>query len=623
MAKTNCNKRYPRRTTLTLNPHINEQTRDFIISLSPNNTIFNRLCYEFGSRDQDKSYDPDKDYTIGYCCTVSNVKILKICATGAVVFVVSIVGGMITNITAWFYVTGVAIILHSTLVVLSLGKTNYFVFKKGLTSFVVLYRAVYIGIAQIAVLIFTNWNEFDGVDIQQRIIRNVLNVLNFICSVFGIGLFDGFATESVVAKRIILLIMTLLCLWFWLSLYFRKWEKMHNEYTFNESFTTHFMNRSHSFSWKSIAMSSFFKTMTFCAIQLWLSFKRPNKFNAVAPKAEIQFRNDTIDTAQNEAHKDTEMKPIKEEQAEDSNNSNISIDVSESKDRSQDCDVEISEIQEESYLDTYEFTIKVSVYRTLFYVFLENVLKFEEEKALKWSKFWHDNCMIMLKCIYIVVVACLISHCFMYTEITRRCWVIIIFYVLVLLSIMAVCLNLNYELVYYKRRSIEVLWKQYQATTLVVAIFCIRYKHRMRQFSPHMIGTMCERISVSTLALLWTLIITWGFSMHFAYHVGKCWKLVGMLTYIIIVLYYVIYIHYMNDQLDWVFVFFGRNVSLRAIVISSGMDLCLWTARQVYHVCLHDNQIQLLSKVEIEWKDSHKSEANDSQKLRDQSTTSP
>ena len=552
------------------NSKVKHQIKTFAIHLSKNDTLGIKLencinkmiCTHISNR---------------YKCniSVSNRLIIIVCLIAICLFAVAQVGNSFGVFgdgvtTLWYYLTFLAIILHSCLVLMFLSKLNCYIFKQGLQSFLVWYKSLHVLIAMISLIIGSNWYQSDYHDIKMRdrIIRESLNAFNYSASVFCVAIADGLPTKSTSKtgnkiKQIGTAAVCLLCLRLWMSLYFE------HETLIVKSLKIELINKPHYLTWSSIAMSGIYKTMVFCAVQLWINFKRPTKNNVIALPVAIEIV--------------------------------ANVDISDIDDTNTSTNI-ITHGRIEENLITHEFTIKVPKYRTLLFIILQKWVQLNDEDAFKCSKFWLDNSIGILKFVYSVLTSCIAAHCILYLEVTNDPTVIITFYVIVIVTMLLLSLNLNYTLVYYKRNSLIIKWKLYQIVTFTVSMYCLRYKHGLRQFDPTMGGNLAERIAVSILCVLWGMILTWGFSMHFAYFVHKSWKIIGLSLYIVVIMYYIIY-HYSNDSIDWVFVIFGHNVSLRAIVISSGFDLCLWTARQVYHVCLNSDKIHLVSKVEVCWKE--------------------
>lgn len=188
-----------------------------------------------------------------------------------------------------------------------LVKFNKYIFKQALKSFSLWYKFIHAVIATTGQQIYFGFWTSENIDFYHDVPPNVNNnnILYFIRGIMIITFFalliitasatDGLATKSNFAKRFFLIISMLVCIIHWSVLYFNWFE----DYVVNPQLTIKMFGQIHTLSWRSITLSSFFKTFVFITAQLFLNLRHPNKINVVVLPVEINRINYHMDNMDN------------------------------------------------------------------------------------------------------------------------------------------------------------------------------------------------------------------------------------------------------------------------------------------------------------------------------------
>lgn len=530
-------------------PHLHHQIRNFKIELSEKNQVFTSL---FGIQCPNR--------VITFLLLFSSLLFMLDYLINDT-YLRSLTYGIILR--SFWFITGI----------IYLFKCNCYIIKQALQSFLVWYKCCHIFIAMFARQVYFNfwipttddhksfYSDIPSTNSNNLVyyyIYGTLFCFDFFIAVLALSCSDGLKTKTQYIKRLSEFILIILLIWYWIEVYFNFGNEsfITDKY---KSFTINIFNRKHNYYWRSIALSSTFKTLIFASKQLYLNVKKPNKLNVVPLPVTIKREKD-IDvihgTYQNYGH---------------------SYTVNES--------------------TNHQFSIDMPVHLTVFYFILVEKCKINEQKALQYSQFLFKDAVFLTCAILIGIPLLLKGILFKLTP----AWILITMDMIVLVCATIVFLNVNYKLLHYRKESFLIKWKLYNVVVFYIALYLLRYRHGLDQFSKDQF-TFFESVLISVIVILYNVLGTLAVCLHPGYIFTTKWKL---LTVSFIIAYLAKYMieYYLRENIDYNLNIFGDNltVSLRSMIISGAFELVVWFIYQAYQILAKPDQMQLVSKVSIEW----------------------
>ena len=171
---------------------------------------------------------------------------------------------------------------------------NYDIFKRGIQSFVFWYKIIHSFIACLAYVILLNSSQelaaknesINSIDTAADIIL----ALDIVLFVSIASLSDGYPNDCKMMKVIkygMFALAILVITYQWCAIYFEWNQRVEN---YNKQFTLHIgkIGYNDSFSYKTMALSSFSKVILFLGVQLYRHIKHPNRLNTIATWIEIK-----------------------------------------------------------------------------------------------------------------------------------------------------------------------------------------------------------------------------------------------------------------------------------------------------------------------------------------------
>lgn len=242
-------------------PTLKQQTKTFRINVNANKTLF---CFESPKRVIN---------SLIILCTVLYV----IAQTGILPFLIFEI-----LVTSLFF----------SLAICFLSKCNLYITKQASKSFTFWYKTLHATIAMVSYQIYFNSfipnpnidNNSNSlyVDIPPNIgYNNIIyhcvasfGVLNYILSIVIASLFDSILTKSNKIKRFGLIFAALIFAYRWFVIYlYTTFNYSHFVSNVDKSFDIKIFNQTHIYYWRSMALSSIFKSIAFLLAQLYHNFK--------------------------------------------------------------------------------------------------------------------------------------------------------------------------------------------------------------------------------------------------------------------------------------------------------------------------------------------------------------
>ena len=471
--------------------------------------------------------------------------------------------------------------------ILHILNCNLYIITQALKSFIVWYKSIHAFIGITSRLIYYHFwiNDIWYVDVKAGsnattwlyYFNGILVIINISLGVFTLcildGLYTGASNKANNIKRLAVVVGLCVICWFWIELYFNLYTKYDPLKSFDFIF-------GQSLYWRSIALSSFFKAFVFLCSQLSLNLRTPNinKINVIPLPVIIKYTRYTNNSAQIAANLGAQTPSV-------DNNSQLSVNTH----------THIHTHVTESA--THEFFVSVPMEITVLFILLTKVFKINIEASLYYSQLFRKT--IWLNCVLIaLLIILLIIKIMLFDYLIGS--VVIIIDIFILLIWIVLFLDLNFELLYFRRRSLTLIWKVYNIITLMSAIYYLRFKFERAQFNKEQFESIGESIVTFIITIFYVIIGTVSISLHQGYTLNVKWKLLIIFFYIAIVLQYMIY-HYFNQNYDVNVNLLGHDISMRSIIIAKSFDLSLWFSYQLYQVYNNAHQMNLVSRVRLDW----------------------
>lgn len=212
--------------------------------------------------------DVDKSKTIFSFHVPKRIAILG-CILYAILYIIE----HITNsLIASILTTIVGCILLCTY----LSHCNLYVSKQAFKSFTLWYKVIHIAIAIVARQIYENSVKYEYDDIKPNVGYNyilyyfkaTIACIGYTLGILVCSLNDSIATKSNTVIRVVGILGIVVYSWVWISVYFSIYDD-----NVNESFNITIFNHTHTYYWRSMALSSLFKCVVFLCVQLYKNFK--------------------------------------------------------------------------------------------------------------------------------------------------------------------------------------------------------------------------------------------------------------------------------------------------------------------------------------------------------------
>ena len=238
---------------------------------------------------------------------------------------------------------------------------------------------------------------------------------------------------------------------------------------------------------------------------------------------------------------------------------------------------------------------------TLSYVIFKRLCKFDKELALHESQVLMRKEVIWSVLISLVLVFFIYQFSFYYGIGMR-----IFLQILPVIGLLIVTGNVNYGLIYFKKKSLTVIYKLSSIVLMYGASLRIDYKYRRDSFDLTANGNsdIPDGLAVFIAFLICLNLFLVGLITSFlqGYFVGKYWKLSCVLAIICITANDSIPAYFDTDK-DVVYNLFGQTISLRNIVITKGFDIVVWFGYQFYQIYKHPRKIKVVGKIRATWVD--------------------
>ena len=576
--------------TSSSGPTFKHKIKGFTIDLRKNNTILDQLDCHCACLTQFEAKFPYLKHFN------SKGALLSTTAISCVTTIISIWNPFHNHLT------NVCVDLISTLlvliaIILCIMKTNVYVIKQGLQSFIVYYKCFHVLIGLIAREKYynfwtksNNYTNVDGVGIME-ITHGVLICLTAFLGIFAISIFDGFATRSNKIKRIVLLVAISFLIYFWIELYFN----LYPSYILNtkQSFTINMFNTKHEYYLRSLALSSLFKTLVFTISQLSRNITIPNRINVIPLPVNIKYTylQEKVMANYNNTPK-TKVKndnlPIARVNTGNTFTDEIGGIIAASNINS------INESITSNASEDNNYSIEMATEMTLLFVILIKLFKLDHHKSLYISTMLSSQTSILL--MLFMTVGCFASaFCFNYFDVVEMFVLIRIIQVFLMFLLLV---NVNFTLFYYKFKSFELIWKLYDVCTLVVGIQIVTYTR-------HDITTGIGILNLICLAFIGMSYVVVS-SMHQGYQIHKYSKFTLVIVFIVIIVFAGIFYYFGSKDRDVITVnnWFSDDkisISARSYVISTAFDLVLWLSYQCYQMIHKPNVMYLVSKIKVNW----------------------
>ena len=376
----------------------------------------------------------------------------------------------------------------------------------------------------------------------------------------------------------------------------------------------------HSLQWRSIALSCISNVTFFLVAQLWNNLRKYDKINAIPLDVKIVSANATdldsmydldesfkvpkVRTAEN---KDTDT--IETSSKTTSNNNTLSVKKDKIKALTDSPSigsiqrankmVPVNDVIEKMRTITQSkgsFEVKVPFEITLTYMILIKLCKFPKQKAFRYSQF-----LLQKEFVWVLLGLLILINIFFQIFVSKFSIGVTVFLLLVqYLLLLIVVGNVSFSILYFKRRSLPVIYKLGSIFLLYLAELAVDYKFGMDTFdrSGMTTGYVIFIVFFVCSSLLWIGLIV---SLLHGYHVAKAWKLGCVLALVAIV---------SNDSIpfyfsthDRVFHVFNQTVSSRAVVIGKGFDIVVWFLYQFYQIWKYPTSLRVVGKIHATWVD--------------------
>ena len=173
---------------------------------------------------------------------------------------------------------------------------------------------------------------------------------------------------------------------------------------------------------------------------------------------------------------------------------------------------------------------------------------------------------------------------------------------LVIIFAFPVLMNMNFTLLYFKRKSFVLYWKVYNIATLYIAMFYLRAQFEIDEFNKEK-WQMHESIIFSMIITFTGLAITFVISLHQGFVISKInqsWK-IGVTALMIGYIGFVGVRAYLQENMEHDAQIAGVKFSVRNMIISKAFDMVLWFSYQLYQLVRRPNTLYLTSKIQINW----------------------
>ena len=173
--------------------------------------------------------------------------------------------------------------------------------------------------------------------------------------------------------------------------------------------------------------------------------------------------------------------------------------------------------------------------------------------------------------------------------------------IIAFISCLVILFNLNYVLLYFKRRSLILYWKCYNIITMYAAIYYLEYQENEGFFQNKNKNIQNANIANAVFLILIVFCCAYFISLSQGMMWYKWIKIVAVLFMIGFVSRQGIE-HFVRQNYDYQVPFIlNENFSLRAIIVSKSFDLVIWFTYQLIQIWRHPQRINLISKIEIIW----------------------
>ena len=245
-----------------------------------------------------------------------------------------------------------------------------------------------------------------------------------------------------------------------------------------------------------------------------------------------------------------------------------------------------------------EFCVDMANDITILYVIGLKLFNFEHSKSLDIASTLADR-RVAGVLVALTAISWIIS---IVIGSTADPFIVIFVNSLIFVFAVPVVMNMNFTLLYFKKKSFVLYWKLYNIVTLYIAMFYLRAQFDIMQFNKTK-WQIHESIFFGIMITLIGLMVTFVISLHQGFVIStlnQFWKIA--LT--VIVIGYMAFVGvraYVQDNMEHDAEIIGVKFSVRNMIISKSFDMVLWFSHQFYQLVRRPNTLYLTSKIQINW----------------------
>lgn len=255
-----------------------------------------------------------------------------------------------------------------------------------------------------------------------------------------------------------------------------------------------------------------------------------------------------------------------------------------------------------------QFEIDMASEATLLYMICTTVCCLRPRNAIFFNKLQFNKCIIFVfGTIYLLLILSFETMTFIkfFQPINGQVFLIKELYYL--FCWIMLFLNLNYNLIYFKKTSLQLIWNLWNMIGLH-AIWMFLNWHLKKTYYYDDTGmydvSLYQNIIIDAGRIIVIILSTYVIALHQGLsNLDQKWKILIIVTYIGYLLRYLIPT-YLDDKFDYTLQLFdNKNIyaSLRSILISKLFDTIVWFTYILYQVIRKPLVMRLDSKIKIEW----------------------
>ena len=161
-------------------------------------------------------------------------------------------------------------------------------------------------------------------------------------------------------------------------------------------------------------------------------------------------------------------------------------------------------------------------------------------------------------------------------------------------------LHVNYKLLYFRKRSVIIMWKLYTIITFYSAIFYLRCQYNRYEFDTSKFTKVQGIIDSFLICFNGTLCVA-AVSLHHGFLLSRIGRLIMTLFILSFVVVRTV-LHYLNNEYDVEFSLLnGEKISIRSIIVARGFDFSVWFSYTCWNIITKSQILLLTSKIQLKW----------------------